>query len=372
MSRGSVRHRTPVSDTRLRWRLGSGVRHPLLRRHDDGAGVVCDFGVTEVTTHPFVVVQRVRDGEPHGRGLAMDAEGAARARTACPYDSATARSTRAPAASAGPRPPPRAASCRPRSCASDLDLSDQARRFDAFFYGVHQPPDFLVVNAAGRDFPLPTREPPPTRLAAIPAAARNDARPCVAAAGGETVRIWRLRCRGGGPPRSARWQLRRRPGLQQQVMRTAETLLLAGFQVVGVDRWGKVLVIQLLRVHRRASRRDARAPERVRVFTVPSGMPEELGHLALGHTAPVGKRDRLALAGRQLLEGAMHAPRRPRTARPGRAGRDRGVGSPGMSEGVSPRRRPWGRRRRSARPCRATVRQVLDRAVTTSPSARPT
>ena len=96
---------------------------------------------------------------------------------------------------------------------------------------------------------------------------------------------------------------------------------------------------------------------------------EELGDLALRQPAPVGERDRLALALGQFLRARCGRATPSSSARPARRGRARRSPRPALRR-VSRCARGSGRPSRCARRCRATARPARARAGTSPPSAR--
>ena len=147
-----------------------------------------------------------------------------------------------------------------------------------------------------------------------------------------------------------------------------------------VDQILEVAQLEVVSEDRRARRLSA---ARVRVLTVPSGMPRNSATSTLREAAPVGERDHLALALRQLLERPVHAPRDPALlGAVGRAGfvrrlvrdlrrhigaRARAVDDRVAGDGVEPRRA----RARDRAGTSPAERQIEANVSCTASSARP-
>ena len=116
--------------------------------------------------------------------------------------------------------------------------------------------------------------------------------------------------------RERRRQLGRRPGLEEHRVDALELVALGRIEVVA-DEIVEIGVLAVL-AHRRSSPSSSarrRSADRVRVFTVPSGMLRYVGDLALGQAAPVRQLDERALLLRQFLERTVDTPRDPSVLR---------------------------------------------------------
>ena len=136
------------------------------------------------------------------------------------------------------------------------------------------------------------------------------------------------------------------------------------------------------RPRRRVSdRRIASSPSRIRLLTVPSGVPVRVGDLLLGQTAEVGELDRLAL---DVARGPSSAPRTASRSRPaatsaqtsgrvsaGGRRRPRARAARSSAGGGGRRRSRGGGRSRGARSSRCLVPRRSGRHSATRPGRRP-
>ena len=303
-------------------------------------------GAISVTTQRVVVGDLVGDVEGDGRrAAAVDLEACRRRRPAC-------RSAR-PSGSSGSRRVQRLQAVDrqlDRPVAVRVGRADAERRersSAAPCIGTTRTTWIALGRAPGSRARSRRRSRPrrPRRRSGAPATGR-------AAPARERRRPRRFRPSGrrlGELARAARPAGRRRRASRARARSRARS---SGLRPVEVDQ-----LVEIGRHSSSPSRISARCISalRVRVFTVPSGIPSRVGDLALREVAPVGERDHLALPLRKPLERAVHLPLRPRLlgalVRADARATARRAPRPAARCG-----RGCGRRSRSARRRRATAR----------------